>query len=353
MKEGMGPAFSGSFNGPLHAKTYEDGLSSQANPESLDKSGIGILVASLYANPFFVRSLRDSIRSQIRLAQDFVGNHANWMIAKNPTQARQAIHMGKHVLILSLEGASGILETEEDLKEFIDTDGISIVTLLHLTDDEYGGVALLKGGKVFSDPWAWFKSLFSPNRVDGIKTNLNGLTSEGRNFTENLMARKVWIDLSHASDATQRELVPMLRMNGLPLLYTHTVLRKYHSAERAITESQINEVKRSGGLIGLVPSEEMLDGTPDLPGCDTPLGQLVVQYKEIAQTLNPAQINFGSDFNGALNHLRPGCGLSEGLWNISQVPALWDALKKLGAPIPEPRSLMVDTFLSTWSRIRD
>ena len=52
-------------------------------------------------------------------------------------------------MILALEGASGIIETDEDLAEFVDRDGIRIVTLIHLTDDEFGGAAFLKGYRKF------------------------------------------------------------------------------------------------------------------------------------------------------------------------------------------------------------
>ena len=367
MKEGMGFAFHGDFNEPLQARTYEDGLSSQANPETVEASGIGILVISLYANPFFERSLRDSIRRQIALAQGFVAAHPNWIIAHRPAEARAALAEGRHALVLSIEGASGILETEDDLREFVDRDGVAIVTLLHLTDDEYGGVALLKGHRVLSDPWAWIRSLFAPNRAEGVKTNLTGLSEEGNRFAHALIAHGVWIDLAHASDASQRDLIPLLRQEGLPLLYTHTVLRHYHEAERGISGAQLAEVARSDGIVGLIPSAEMLEGTPELgtevsagagessaAPCRASIGELTRQYEEIARVLPADHLGFGTDFNGALNHLEPApaCAGFAGMWNISQVPGIWDALARLGAPVPKPRARMLEAFLQAWERVR-
>jgi microsomal dipeptidase-like Zn-dependent dipeptidase len=351
MKQGMGFAFRGSFNDPIQAKSYQDGLSSQANPETVEKSGIGILVISLYANPFLVFSLRDSIREQMKLAREFVGAHPNWIIARNAGEARAALVSGKRVLVLSLEGSSGIIETDQDIREFIDEGGISIVTLLHLTDDEFGGVALLRGSKVLSSPWSFIRSLFSPNRKDGIKTNLKGLTSEGEAMAKKLIAHGVWIDLAHASDESQRSLIPLLRAQGLPLLYTHTILRKYHGAERGIAPWQLDELKRSQGILGVVPSREYLEGTPSIfPGCNSSLGWLATQYKEFVDILGSDHVAFGSDINGALNHIEPGCG-SPGLWNISQYPALWQSLRTLGAPTPQPLSRMIEGFLQAWSRV--
>src|SRR4051812_6206202 len=62
MKEGMGWLFKGDFNGPLQAENWKSRFSSQANPETLEQSGLDIVVATLYAHPLFTWSLRDSIR---------------------------------------------------------------------------------------------------------------------------------------------------------------------------------------------------------------------------------------------------------------------------------------------------
>ncbi len=139
MKEGMTWVFSGDFDGPLRATSWTQRLRSQANPESMNRSEAGIVVAMLYANPFFVISLYKSIRRQVRLAEVFVDQHPEWVLVRDAAQARSALSQGKRVLVLGLEGASGIIENEEDLREFVDTDGIRIVTLLHLTDDRFGG----------------------------------------------------------------------------------------------------------------------------------------------------------------------------------------------------------------------
>src|SRR6185437_2718268 len=114
-------------------------------PDALARSGLGIVVATLYAHPLFTytvgKSLRDSIRAQIKLARKFVLGRPDWVIATEPDHASEALASGKHVMILALEGASGILESEQDFHEFIDEGGIRIVGPLHLTDDEFGGVA--------------------------------------------------------------------------------------------------------------------------------------------------------------------------------------------------------------------
>jgi microsomal dipeptidase-like Zn-dependent dipeptidase len=334
-----------------------------ANPEALERSGNAIVVAALYANPLFVTSLRNSIRKQIELARRFVKEHPNWIIAESAAQARSALLSGKRVLVLALEGASGIIDNEDDLSEFVDHGGIRIVNLLHLTDDEYGGVAFLPGINVLSSPWAWFKGLFSSHRDEqGVKVNPNGLSDQGRIAARAMIKHGVWLDLAHASDAAQADLLPIASEGGRPLLYTHTALRKYMKAERGITDAQLEKVKASGGIVGAMPAETMLTGTPS-DDCDCarspkacgPFQEFLTQYGELVSKLGPDSVAIGSDWNGGVKHLPPSCGTGtaldhEGLWNIGQTAELWQAMANAGAPVPKPLGRTVARFLDAWER---
>jgi microsomal dipeptidase-like Zn-dependent dipeptidase len=357
-------AFRGEFDGPLKASDWRSRFGSQANPETLDQSEIGVLVATLYAHPLFTLSMRDSIRRQISQAEQFVASHPQWELAHDPEQARRALSQGKRVMVLALEGADGILETEEDLEEFVDRKGVRIVTLLHLTDDAYGGVAFLHGIKALASPIAWLTQLIHPLKEEGIRVNRNGLTDKGRALAETYIKRGVWIDLAHASDASARELIAMQEKAAIPLLYTHAPLRRYHGAERGIAPWQLEAVRKSGGILGLMPSEEMLEGTQvparmcdascKLP-CEGGIQALATQYIEAAAALGAESVALGSDYNGGIPHLRPSCPVGTrldqaGLWNIGQVPEVWASLEKLGAPVPRPRRKMVDRFLEAWER---
>lgn len=357
MKEGMGWAFKGHFFDPLQSTSWKDRFSSQANPRAMEESGLDIIVAALYAHPLFVWSLRDSIRKQLQLVEKFVHENPKWIVAKNPIEAQKALLTRKKVIILSLEGASGILETEEDLKEFIDEGGIRIVTLLHLTDDEFGGVAFLNGLKILSSPIALLKSFLYPTHdQNGVKLNSQGLTKMGQTLALKLIQRKVWIDLSHASDKSQNELYPLLLKVKQPILYTHTVLRKYLEAERGLSIEQLKKVASTDGLIGLIPSSEMLKGTPAVGKCNGSISYLAYQFQEVAQYLDEASIGIGSDFNGGISHLEPSCSThtsmdQQGLWQIGQSQDIWTALKNLGVWHPKIRENNHDhseQFLKKW-----
>ena len=365
MKEGMTWAAHGDFFGPLEAKDWTSLFGSQANPEALERSNLGIVVAALYAHPLFTLSLRDSIRRQIADAHRFVDAHPDWIIARNAAEARQAIAVGKHIMILGLEGAAGVLERDEDIAEFVDLDGIRIVTLLHLSDDRFGGVAFLKGYRALSTPFAWLSQLLWPEWDGPVRINRNGLSPFGAEFARKLIAHHVWIDLSHASDASAKALVAIDEEKDQPVLFTHTVLRRYFQAERAISDSELKAVADTKGYLGLMPSEEMLVDT-ELPPefcnrrCATPCGggmnSLAVQFVDAAAVVGPDAVAMGSDYNGGIPHLAPTCDTGtdldqSGLWNIGQSSELWEGLESVGAPVVRPLSRSVDRFLRAWERV--
>ena len=348
MKEGMTWLFRGDFNAPLRATNVNQLWSSKVNADALIQSNLSIVVVSLYAHPLATVSLRASILRQIDQAEKFVRENPGWVIARSANEAGNALSIGKRVLVLSLETASGILETEDDLKTFIDERGIRIVTFMHLTGDHFGGVAFLKGLHILSSPLDWLRSLAFPYRdTDGILVNHVGLSSDGRKMIEALLKRKVWIDLAHSSDETQRTLIPMLEQAGQPLLYTHTAIRDLFRAERSISKSQLEEVRKTGGMIGLIPSEGMLE-VPEQKDCDSSMRALAEEFVAASKIIGPDAVTIGSDINAPLKGIH-ACGSD--YITYEQVPKLWNDLVKLGAPIPEPAGKLSEHFLSAWARV--
>ena len=199
MNEGLTWIFRGDFfDDHLHATSWKNLLSSQANPKTLNESQVRIMVASLYAaHPILTPwGLREAVRRQIAQAERFVRENPQWVLATSPQETEQALQEGKRALILSLEGASGILETDQDLEEFFNR-GIRIVTLLHLKDDQFGGCALVggfSGALINFWPWVGGQTVLSDEKR--IRANSKGLTTEGLAFVKKLIQKKIWIDLS-------------------------------------------------------------------------------------------------------------------------------------------------------------
>ena len=365
MHEGVGLSWMGSFTGPIRSEHWQDRLHSKVNAEALELSGSQLVAVALYSHPLFLGSERNSIRRQIATAEAFVVSHPDWVIARSLPEARQAKAAGKKILIFTLEGADGILESEADLKEFIDEQGIRIVTPLHFIDDQFGGAALMPPKNAFVNPFAWIRSFFRDKDVEGARLNDRGLTSRGEWLIRALLARGVWIDLSHSSDASQRGMREWIEKADQPLLYTHTMLRRFYHSERGVSAEQLKLVRQSGGIIGLLPSEDMMAGTQvEASACAQPCGQtcmggvpaLVEQFKEVSRVVGPDSVSLGTDINAPLNFIQPDCAHPEadtrGFYQYGQLGELWDAMRERGIGSKNLPGLTLEKFFQVWGRVR-
>jgi microsomal dipeptidase-like Zn-dependent dipeptidase len=347
MEHGMGPFFQGKFTGELQTTSWKQMLKSNLNEEVLLKSKVRIFVVALYAHPVLVSKpkalwhagVRLAIKRQIQEARAFVARHPeSWVLATNPKQAQADFDQGKNLMILSLEGAHSLFNRPEDFDKFLgDKGGIAIVTPVHLIDNKYMGASYMRGlRKTF-----FTKKHFTLKRKDGAKINPKGVSKKGHAFVQELLRRKIWIDLSHMSDLAMEEVVPLIVEYGWPLLHTHTSLRHFYKAERAISDYQVQLVKEFGGMIGLTPSQEMLTDTrvdkklcPEACACaKDDLVKFSTHFHALRQKIGEENIAFGSDFNGGIPHLPESdcakdAGLKErGLEHFAQMPALIQELK--------------------------
>jgi membrane dipeptidase len=365
MKDGMGWLFRGTFEDPPLASSWEDRLASKASPATLEESGLGIVVVSIFVHPLGTLDMRDSVRRQVAAARRWVKEHPGWVLARSADEARLALVTRRRVMILSLEGAAGMLESEEDLVELVDELGIRIVTPLHLTDDALGGAAMLDGFQYFGNPVALADRLLDPG-CDEPARNRRGLSPRGERLVRELVERGVWIDLAHAPDAALARLVPLLAEAGQPLLVTHGMLRRHRDAERGIPDELLAAVGRTGGMVGLVPSEDAfarLEVPPRLcpPGCGPAAcargaAAFAATWEEAAALAGADAVVVGSDVNGGMRHLAPSCGTRtrldvEGFRHIGHSADLWAALRTLGAGVP-PHDRAIERFLAAWSRVR-
>ncbi len=365
MKPGLGWLFSGSFEERL-ADSWDDRLSSKIDEATLNASGVGLMVIALFAHPMLRGDVRDAIREQIALAEAFAARSPLWEIAKTPAEAEALLRAGKRVMVFSLEGAGGVLESEEDLAEFVDDKGIRIVTPLHLSDDRYGGAATMSGFQYVANPMSWVDQLLDAHCDHGVETNRQGLTPLGKRLAVELLERGVWLDLTHASDQALKTLVPLVEGAGHPLLFTHASLRSLRAAERSLPEALLPRVKRSGGIIGLLPTDdafaELVPSDALCPrgcakdACTRGVPALAHAYRSAGEAIGYENVMLGTDFNGGMRHLSASCGTGTeldheaGYFHVGQTRLVWQSMKRLGAPVPPLRTTL-RAFLDAWKRV--
>jgi microsomal dipeptidase-like Zn-dependent dipeptidase len=362
--EGVGIAWWGSFTGPIRSESWRDRLKSKVNREDLIASDAKIVVVALYGHSAFLGGARASIRRQILEAETFVHEmQPDWVIARSPQQARQALAQGRRILIFSLEGADEILETDADIQEFIQERGIRIVTPMHFAQDQFGGAALMPGFAGLASPTAWFQSWFRPLGEGQVRVSQQGMSERARWLIKSLLARGVWIDLSHASDRWQSDAFPLLDAAQQPPLYTHTSLRRYYASERGISAEQLKRVATRQGLVGVIPSSDMVRYGPEMDQCPGGLKTFSSQWKEVQKVLlesgstskSPSTLpalGLGSDINAPLNFIGSDCEGKSSDW--SQYSQIAQLALTLGQSESNQRSLRLNSerFLEIWSRVR-
>jgi microsomal dipeptidase-like Zn-dependent dipeptidase len=367
MKHGIGPLFQGSFFTKTRSTSYKTMLKSNLNEQTLLESDINILVVALYTHPIlslFSGGPKKSIDKQIDEAEVFIQRNPDWIIAKSSQEASSALKEGKRVLILSLEGAENILESEDDLNYFINERGISIVTPIHLSNTHFGGAAYMRG---FRKTFLNLSKLISPLRSEGVVINFKGITKKGHWLLDELIKRQVWIDLTHGSDLYIAEAMKKIKAAKHPYLFTHTALRKYYKAERGLANWMIEEIKTHEAMVGLVPSEEMIIDTvapshlcpENCQSCDSGTRALAAQFLELSSEIGASNIALGQDFNGGIAHLSPDkCDQDSeideksGYYLFSQDQALNQKVQSLGLDIQMFGPESTKTFLRLWTKVR-
>lgn len=371
MKPGVGPLLRGDFDQPTKAKSPKNRYRTKMTGSSLDPSGLRLIVVSFYAHPILGwGKTQDALLREIAQLEAFVAENPDWVIAAEPSEARTALAAGKRVFVLSIETAGGILETKADQDLFIEQKKIRIVTFMHLSPDALGrGVALWPGVGIFNAPLeviqAWFSRSVDPET--GAYVNPYGLSAHGKVVLEDLAKRRVWIDHSHSSDQAIHDMAPILDRYAQPSLFTHTRLRSHGSGERAVPRFALERVRGTGGIVGLVPTDDLevkLPASMGLPEeCRKGIRNFAEEWRRMVEIMGSADsVMLGSDFNAPLHGLKGGCDLvgdpadrefsQRGFYRGEDIPQLSAAMHSVGVD-PEPDSARaLGHFLSVWEKVR-
>lgn len=419
MKPGMGFLLQGSFNEEPKATHWSDKISTKVSGQSLSiltqPNRPKLIVISFYAHPYLSYSferdgfhfdrrnnVRKTIEQEYQEFDKFIRYHPDhFAVAKNAADARSIIASGKTAIILSLEGAWATLESPEDYQLWIEERGLAIVTPVHLTPDSLGGNALMTALVSFANATTSFLKSVWNTGGDCLKTyckSEEGFTEEGLKTIDELMKRKVWVDLAHSNEIEVQTLIQKNEagINGsgpLPLLVTHTQLRDFYPVERGLGSLEINYIRKYDGIVGLIPSQflmpvamkeantEALKNHPEeskatsaasglscISGLD--VFKKTVTYA-IASLGAPERVTISSDVNAPLDGLSPACGEPiaknggtldseqfelhrKGFYTYSQ----WNALTRFVSPdvLNNPKVSWADQslehFLVLWEKVR-
>jgi membrane dipeptidase len=167
-----------------------------------------------------------------------------------------------------------------------------------------------------------------------------GLTDAGRELVRACNRLGIMIDLSHINERGFRDVA---QLSTAPLVATHSNVHPLCRSTRNLTDSQLDAIRESGGVVGLNFANCFLrdDGGDDT---DTPLETMVRHVDYMCERMGPDHVCFGSDFDGA--------AIPAAIGDVAGLPNLVEALRGRGYDDPTLRKLGYENWLrvlkNTW-----
>jgi microsomal dipeptidase-like Zn-dependent dipeptidase len=164
--------------------------------------------------------------------------------------------------LLTIEGAAALDDDLANVDRLADA-GFRVFGLTHMVDNVCAGSS------------------------SGVEKG--GLTGLGRELVARLEARRVLVDVAHASPATVDD---VLAIATRPVVASHTGLRAVRDSVRNLADEHVSGIAATGGLVGIGFWPAVLDG--DDPGA---IARSVAHAVAVAGVDHVA---LGSDFDGAV-----------------------------------------------------
>jgi len=206
-----------------------------------------------------------------------------------------ALDGGPPAAILHFEGAEPIEPDLENLEHFYDR-------------------GLRSLGLVWARPNAFAHGV--PFRFPSSPDVGDGLTDNGKGLVAACNRLGILLDLSHLNE---RGFWDVAAASEAPLVATHSNAHALSPNSRNVTDAQIDEIGRTGGIVGITFHAGMLteEGGIDLT---TPLARVIDHVDHVVGRIGIDHVGFGSDFDGAK--------VPTELGDAAGLPRLADALRE-------------------------
>ncbi|MCC6521931.1 MAG: membrane dipeptidase [Polyangiaceae bacterium] len=201
---------------------------------------------------------------------------------------------------LSIEGGGAFAEDVTAIDRFI-ARGVRLVGLVHAHDSPLATSATGKDRK-------------------------RGLSDQGKELGRRVYAAGALVDVSHMSDASFADVVPLAKAAGAPIVATHSNARAVAKHKRNLTDEQLRAIAASGGVAGL-----NFHGPYLRTAGKAKLADVVVHAKHMIEVAGIEHVAIGSDFDGG--------NPPKGLGDASKLPDLAQALLAAGLSRADVRKI--------------
>lgn len=265
----------------------------QVDVPRLQRAGLAGAVMSIATNPFRRNdSRRRVVRLHVARLRRVLAAIDGVEVVDNAADFDRARAAGRLACFVALQGANAL--TPEDLASPA-LQGISRITLVHLTRSRYG----------------------APNTPFGGGA---GLRRSGRSMVESMRRHHVLLDLAHASPRTFWDALDVWG-DDQPVIVSHTGVRQVRNSWRNIDDDQIRAVADRGGVVGIMLHAPFLTSRPRSASA-----------LDVARHIDHV-INVGGEGTAALGTDYDGLILPpRDLRSVVELPRVTQALLDLGHP---------------------
>lgn len=369
-------------------RTWRHQLRQSVYGPRLEASGVRLFLAAAMAaeKARTPEQARQLILDELAFVEDFVAAHPDrFAMASTPDEARDLLlHTDRMVIVHAIEGGHLLLGGPEDAA-FWRAQGVALITLQHLRDDEIGGAAIL------------------PNALGPILNPLGarrerqgerrGLTARGMAALVELDAAGIVVDLAHMSPAAVDDALAVTAAHAISPVVTHGQLRALRANDFGYRDDQIVELYRQGGVfsLGLDPHHlDPIDPTLPVPAdlCPSTLEIFAFHFDAVRAVVlrhaeeilgapfdpsSPAHqarlsVGWSSDWNGFVHHAEPVYGRGRcrsldglvdplpidtlGMAHPGLLPDHWTRLARDGWTGGEAAAWSAERFLQLWADAR-
>ena len=230
-----------------------------------------------------------------------------------------------HQFAQGSRGGFVVIENSADLSSYLErrrlngrlTAGLLSVEGAHALDGKLENLDVLyRAGYRMMSP-----SHFFDNDIGGSAAGVHktGLTEKGREWVRQMEARRMIVDLAHASPKTIDD---VLAIATRPVVVSHTGVKGTCNNNRNLSDDQIRAVAANGGLIGI--------GYWSTATCGTDARAIAKAMRYVSDRVGVEHVALGSDFDGAVTAPFDTTGLVE----------ITDAMLEAGYSEPEIRMIM-------------
>ncbi|GLI37963.1 dipeptidase [Geobacter hydrogenophilus] len=267
---------------------FEQVANGQVTASSLARGGVRVLVAALYCADS--HNGPASAAREMRRLYDYARRHLGWFspLRRPGEMAATLGGSGPPGIIFLVENADALLELGLDEARRW---GVRAVGLTH------AGRNRLADGNGVTDP--------------------KGLTAAGKSLLRNIAGSGLILDVAHLAEPGFRDVASLF--TG-PLISSHTGLRSFCDRPRNLSDPQVAEIARRGGMVGIAAAPEML-----VPEGTATLDDLFRQVDFVVQRHGPEAVGIGSDFGGF-------DGTAKGAEDHGGLPLLAERLLGAGYP---------------------